>query len=261
LSRALEGKKIVVTGASRGLGKAVAELFSKEGAEVAILARNEKELKGVADNIVKSGGNCIYFPADVGDYMQVKNVFQEIRRHWDKLDALINNAAVGGPITEVSSVDTQDWDKTIKINLSGPFYCVKEALGILVKADNSCIINLTSSLAKLVWPRFTAYGATKGGLNSMTLYLADELKHQNIRVFGLDPGAMDTPMMQALQVMNEEQVGKVNWETIKVLKENNGFASPHDLAKLVLFVVTKAPMELTGKIGGDAFYKKHGFKF
>jgi len=174
----LAGKVAVVTGASRGIGRAIAELFSSESAHVVMVARNAEELASVAAEI---GGSVWPLPCDVGDPEAVRQLFARIAERFGGLDVLINNAAIGapGPIehAEDAAVAAQ-----VAVNILGPLYCCREAIPLMRARGGGDIVNVSSESVRLPYPHLTLYAATKAALETFSKGLQVELADDRIRV-------------------------------------------------------------------------------
>ena len=261
MSGKLDDRRIVITGASRGYGRAIAHVFAREGAQLALLARSENDLEEVEREIRQSYGSvCFSIRTDVGKYDSVQTAFSEIYGKWNRVDGLINNAATVRPIGMVSDLDPQEWQRTIDVDLNGPYFCAREALKTMMDGKGGCIINVTSGLARFVLPRFSVYSTAKGGLNTLTLYLAQELASVSIRVFGLDPGVMDTDMQTSIRDTDVNALGEENQLIFSGYKERGELNPPERSARLALFLMADAEMELSGQIGGISHFSQFGYQ-
>lgn len=190
--KTLRDKVAVVTGGSRGIGKAIAILLAENGAHVVICARKGEDLKAASDLINGRGGRCEYILADVSDEKQTANLADEVLRNHGYVDILINNAGVGvyKPFTESS---LEDWDTVINTNLKGPFLCSKAFAPSMMKRREGCIINIISGAGKTPMKNLSTYCASKFGLVGLSGSMRKELKDSGIRVLCLFPGYIKTP--------------------------------------------------------------------
>ena len=228
---------------------------------MALLARSENDLAEVEREIRQSYGSvCFTIQTDVGKYDSVQSAFSEIYSKWNRVDGLINNAAIVRPIGMVSDLDPQEWQRTIDVDLNGPYFCAREALKTMMDGKGGCIINVTSGLARFVLPRFSVYSTAKGGLNTLTLYLAQELASVSIRVFGLDPGVMDTDMQTSIRDTDVNALGEENQLIFSGYKERGELNPPERSARLALFLMADAEMELSGQIGGISHFSQFGYQ-
>lgn len=187
----MNGKVVIITGASSGLGKAAAIAFAKEGANVVMTARRPQKLNEAADLVKASGANVLAVPTDVSKADQVNQMVNRTLETFGRVDVLVNNAAIDypGPIIELS---IEQWDQIIGVNLSGMFYTSKAVFSTMMKQKSGYIINISSVAGKKGWPNATAYCATKFAMSGFTQALNGEGKPYNIRCSVVYPGGMDT---------------------------------------------------------------------
>ena len=188
----LEGKVAVVTGASKGIGKAIVAALADAGAKVVLAARTRDVVQQAAADLREAGADAIAVPTDVTDVDAVKNLIQRTVDSYQNLDILINNAG-NGIFGTVADFDPADWDSVINSNLKGVFLCSKYALSHLLAHGGGQIINVLSIAAKVAFPASSAYCAAKAGALALTKVLAAEVRHQNIRVTAVLPGSVETP--------------------------------------------------------------------
>ncbi|MFQ5656774.1 MAG: SDR family NAD(P)-dependent oxidoreductase [Candidatus Methylomirabilales bacterium] len=193
----LEGKVALVTGASQGIGKAVAAAYAREGADVIVTARGRERLEAAAVEIRKSGRGVVPLQVDVVDRQQVQGVAGEIKRQFGRLDVLVNNASLLGPRIPIFEYPEEDWERVIAVNLHGPFFVVKACLPLLSASGGGSIINVSSGVGRIGKPRWGAYAASKFGLEGLTQVLAAELQSLRIRVNAVNPGGTRTTMRAA----------------------------------------------------------------
>src|ERR1051325_1813947 len=208
----LTGKIALVTGANRGIGKAIALGLAAEGACVAITARGKEDLERTADEINKLKSVGLALPADVTDERQVEQLFTQILARFGRLDILVNNAGAfdGGPVDELS---VEAWAKVIAVNLRAPFLCTRQAFRIMKNQKGGRIINIGSIAASRVRPNSAPYSASKHGLWGLTQVTALEGREFGISCCALHPGNVmverrqgsgkkedDEPMMSAAEL-------------------------------------------------------------
>jgi NAD(P)-dependent dehydrogenase (short-subunit alcohol dehydrogenase family) len=187
----LQNKVVIVTGASRGIGRSIALLFAQQGARVVLSARDKRELEKVARPIGLQKGQALVIPCDVTRENQVKNLIKKTLQKYRRIDILINNAGLGihKPIIEFTS---QDWDITLDTNLKGPFLCTREALPVMIKQKGGQIINIGSLAGKNPIANLAAYCASKFGLIGFSESVGLEVRNHNIKLNLLLPGTVDT---------------------------------------------------------------------
>ena len=193
----LTGKVALVTGGSRGIGRAVADSFAREGAKVFITARGEKDLATAAKAIRGAGGEVSWHAADLAKAGEVRNLLREVKRVYGGLQVLVNNASVLGPREAISHYPLRAWEEVIKVNLTGLFMVTQEALRVMIphKDHQECsIINVSSGVGRVGKSRWGAYAVSKFGVEGLTQVLAAEVADDNIRVNAVNPGATRTRM-------------------------------------------------------------------
>ncbi|MFL0573035.1 glucose 1-dehydrogenase [Priestia megaterium] len=191
----LEGKVVVITGSSTGLGKSMAIRFATEKAKVVVNYRSkEEEANSVLEEIKKVGGEVIAVKGDVTVESDVINLVQSAIKEFGKLDVMINNAGMENPVSS-HEMSLSDWNKVIDTNLTGAFLGSREAIKYFVENDiKGTVINMSSVHEKIPWPLFVHYAASKGGMKLMTETLALEYAPKGIRVNNIGPGAINTPI-------------------------------------------------------------------
>ena len=188
----LVGKVVLVTGAGAGIGRAIAERFASVGSNVVVNDVDAVAGTAAADAIVQAGGSATAIAADVSDSSQVAAMFEAILDSYGGIDVLVNNAGLVGPMLHFFEADEAWWRRIIDVNLTGHFLCSHRAARIMAKAGGGAIINMSSGGATQSHRSFTAYDATKGGIEALTRAMALDLGPYNIRVNALMPGSIDT---------------------------------------------------------------------
>jgi NAD(P)-dependent dehydrogenase (short-subunit alcohol dehydrogenase family) len=191
----LEGKIALVTGASQGLGRALALAYAREGAKLVINARGEGSIRPVAEEVEALGAEVLAIPADVADSESVGRLVSQAAERFGGIDVLVNNAGILGPRVKIEEFPEDEWRKVIDANLTGLFLVSKAAVPHL-KAEAS-VINLVSGVSVDGRPEWGAYSVSKFGVEGITQILAAELKERGIRVNAVDPGGMRTDMRAA----------------------------------------------------------------
>ena len=192
-------KTVLVTGASRGIGKAIAVKFAKKGYNVAISCiHNEERLMQAKKEIESYQVSCLAYVGDMGNMEHCKELFERIRKQFGTLDVLVNNAGVSY-IGLLQDMSVQDWDKVIHTNLNSVFNCCKLAIPGMLSKKQGKIINISSVWGNVGASCEVAYSATKGAINAFTKALAKELAPSNIQVNAVACGAIDTEMNQWME--------------------------------------------------------------
>ncbi len=193
----LKGKVALVTGGSQGIGRAVAAAYAREGATVIVTARHLERLEAAAAEIRKGGGDVVPRRADVADRQQVQQLAGEIKRRFDGLHVLVNNASLLGPRVPILEYPEEDWEAVVAVNLHGPFFVIKACLPLMIPTGGGSIINVSSGVGRIGKPRWGAYAASKFALEGLTQVLAAELLPFHIRVNAVNPGGTRTGMRAA----------------------------------------------------------------
>lgn len=189
----LDGKTALITGGSKGIGKGIAEAYLKQGAEVIICGRNEANLKATGDEL-KEFGQINYVVCDITKLDDVKRLASQIEAIKQKLDILVNNASILGVRSPIMEYPEDVWEKVIRINLNAQFFVTKALLPLLIKSENSSVINVSSSVGRKGKKDWGAYAASKFGVEALTQVLAHEMEDTNVRVNSVNPGGTRTDM-------------------------------------------------------------------
>ncbi len=237
----MKRKTVLVTGSSRGIGKAIAIKFAKKGYDVIInCAHNEDELLKTKDEIESYQVSCLAFLGDMGDYDAAQELFRQIKKLYGNLDALVNNAGIAyvGLFTDMTP---EDWNKVITTNLTSVYNCCSLAVPSMVKNKSGKIINISSVWGNVGASCEVAYSASKGGMNAFTRALAKELAPSNIQVNAVACGAIDTEMNRFL----------VDEEIMSLIEEipANRLGRAEEVADLVYHLAYRNEY-LTGQIIG-----------
>lgn len=190
----LVGRVALVTGGSRGIGKAIALAFAREGAKVFIVARGKEDLEATVEEILRAGGQAQGKVADLSKVRDVKRLVREVIRSLGTIHILVNNASLLGPRETLARYSLADWEQVVRVNLTGLFMITKEVLGVMVPRDEGTIINVSSGVGRVGKARWGAYSASKFGVEGFTQVLAEELKGSHIRVNAVNPGGTRTQM-------------------------------------------------------------------
>ena len=191
----LEGKVALITGASQGLGRALALAYAKDGARVVINARTEESIRPVAEEIEASGAEVLALAADVSKRSDVERLVGAAAERFGRIEALVNNAGLLGPRVAIADYPEDEWRRVIDANLTGPFL-VSRAVIPHMRAGGS-IINVVSGVSVEGRAEWGAYSVSKFGVEGLTQILAAELEERGIRVNAVDPGGMRTEMRAA----------------------------------------------------------------
>ncbi len=236
-ARPHEGQAVIVTGAGRGIGRAIAERFAGAGARVVVNDVDADAAEGVVAGITDSGGTAIAAVADVSDAEQVATMFDATLEAYGTVDVLVNNAGLVSPMLHFLEADEAWWRRIIDVNLTGYFLCSHRAARAMAPRGRGVIINMSSGGATRAHRAFAAYDASKGGIEALTRAMALDLGPYGIRVCGLAPGAIDTVGM-------DEEARRLRGENIPLCRPGD----PDDLAGPALFLASDDARYVTGDI-------------
>jgi 3-oxoacyl-[acyl-carrier protein] reductase len=217
----LGGQTALVTGAGRGIGRAIAKALASKGARVFLAARTVSQLESAAEEIRCSGAAAVPVPTDLSDERDIRSLFDRIGNEAGRLDILINNAGVGiyGPVVDFASAD---FDAVMRVNTKAAFLCCQQALRLMIPKKSGTIINISSVVGFKGYPNQAAYTASKHALLGLTKSLAVEAQEHGIRVSAILPGGVDTEMVAKARPDLDP----------KILLE------PEDIAHTVLFLLS-----------------------
>ena len=243
----LSNKIAIITGAGRGIGRAISIAFAKEGAKVSLVARTVSELEETAQLIEEYGSQSIVIPTDVTEPGSVTAMVQETISRYGRVDILVNNAGISGPIGPLQDNRIDDWIKTIQVNVIGPYLCCKSVVPLMTNQGGGKIINLAGAGANNAWANLSAYCTSKAGVVRMTEVLALELENKNIQVNALGPGSIHTRMWEELrngaEAANATEIQEIGDRVL-----SGGGASLEKPAELAVFLASDDSGELSGRL-------------
>ena len=230
----LEGKVVLVTGASSGIGAAIAQLLATEGASLALVARDVTALDKVADEIHRQGGKAFVLPADITDDEQINAAVGEARLKLGRLDILVNSAGVMllGPIVDGN---IKEWRRMIEINTLGLMFAVHAALPAMIAQGAGHIVNISSVAGRVVWSAGAGvYMASKFAVNAFSESLRQEVAEKKIRVTVIEPGIVATPLTQKIGDSTARAQAEAYYASMEPLR-------PEDIAAAVAYAATQPP--------------------
>jgi NAD(P)-dependent dehydrogenase (short-subunit alcohol dehydrogenase family) len=234
----------IVTGAGRGIGKAISLGLARGGADLVLVSRTKTELEVVADELRSFGSSVMVHECDVSVAGDVQGLMQETADEYGKVDVLINNAGVLGPVGPLDENDIDEWMNTLRINLYGVFLCCKYVLPYMKRQRRGKIINISGAGAPAPYPRFSAYSSSKTGVLGLTQTLAEEVKEFGIQVNAIAPGIINTKMQD--QILAAGGLAGASYDRAKELKEKGG-VDPVKVANLAAFLSSDASDGITGR--------------
>jgi NAD(P)-dependent dehydrogenase (short-subunit alcohol dehydrogenase family) len=226
----LEGKVAVVTGAGRGIGRAIAIAFAREGARVAAVARSLEEVQATAELVRMAGGEAFPLRCDVSREEDVRAMAGDVVNQYGQIDILVNNAAINLPTIETADMNPDDWRRVIDVNLTGPFLCSRAVLPHMVGRHAGKIINISSIGGRRGARGRGPYRAAKAGLINFTETLAAETRRSGINVNCICPGGVDTEMIR--QISRGSPTGQL--------------MRPEEIAAVALFLASDESSAITG---------------
>jgi len=217
----LEGKKAIVTGGGRGIGRAIALAMAEEGCDVAVVSRTRGEIERVAGEINMFGSLGLAIQADISEPPDVEYMVHKTLNTFGRIDILVNNAgiAIFKPFLDLT---LDDWDKTMAVNLRGAFLCAQEVAKYMVEQESGTLVNVCSSASKKAYPNQLAYVASKHGMMGLSKTLSIELQPYGIKVYAICPGGVNT----RLTADARPEADRSDW------------MHPEDIAHVVLMLLT-----------------------
>lgn len=246
-----EQKQIaLVTGGGRGLGRRIALRLAEDGADVAIIGPDQKELDQTERELQQLGRRSMAVLTDITVESQISVAVSQVRQTLGSVDVLVNNAGIMGPTAMIQDVELDDWDTTLAVNLTGAFMCSKSVVGDMMERQSGRIINISSIAGKIGFPLRSPYAASKWGMIGLTLTLAKELGDYNIQVNAICPGPVEGPRIQAVIAHRAEQLG-CSVEDIRTehLQGSalNRMVNASDIAAMVAYLASPAGNNITGQ--------------
>lgn len=236
----MNGKVAVVTGASSGIGKCVAEFYAREGASVVLSDVNEELGREATLGIDPDGKKAIFVKADVSQPEDCEALVAAAMEKFGRLDFACNNAGIGGEQNPTADYSVEGWQKVIGVNLSGVFYCMKYEIPAMLKNGGGAIINMTSILGQVSFLGAVGYVAAKHGVVGLTKNAAVEYSARGVRVNAVGPGFISTPLIQALED------NKPAYDQLVSLHPVGRLGKPEEVAELVIWLSSEKASFVTG---------------
>jgi 3-hydroxybutyrate dehydrogenase len=258
----LKDKVALITGSGRGIGRAIAQLFAKEGAAVFLTARTEKELSATAAEISADGGQAAFATADLTRETECARVYSAARAKFGRVDVLVNNAGHYGPVVPVEKYPLEEFDKVIAVHLRAAFLLSKLVLPEMYLRNSGVILNISSLSAKAAFSWGSAYAAAKAGMLGLTRVTAAEAARKGVRVNALCPGPVtETQMSKELGADLAKKLGVSEKEQLagflNTLLQGRAQTS-EEIARAALFLCSEQSSAMTGQSinvdGGAAFF-------
>ena len=258
----LAGQVAIITGGGRGIGRAIALRFAREGSAVLLAARTESQIDAVAAELKVAGTKAAAIAADVSKESDCQAIVSAARKQFGRADILVNNAGILGPVRSVEEISPKEWDEVIAVNLRGPFLLSRLVLPEMYERGSGAIINISSVAAKSAFQWNGPYSASKAGMVGLTRTLAAEAARKGVRVNAICPGPVpETEMSQALGKALADRLDADPDDLSKALLEKILQAKPQtadDIADAALFLASSQAAAITGQTlnvdGGMSFY-------
>lgn len=249
MSSVVANKNILITGASRGLGLAIAQAMWREGANLFLVARSGDKLSQLRDELVvtaKKNQKVEIVAADLAEPQVISHIMAEVGKHHHQIDILVNNAAIQGPIGPILENDWHSWQKTIQVNLMASIALCRACLLPMIKSGRGKIINLSGGGATTPRPNFSAYAVSKVGLVRFSETLAEEVREFNIDVNCIAPGMMNSELLAEVVEAGPDRAGRKEYEQAVERQKNSSI--PDRAVELCLYLASAASDGLTGKL-------------
>jgi NAD(P)-dependent dehydrogenase (short-subunit alcohol dehydrogenase family) len=249
-SRKLQGQVAIITGGGRGIGAAAGNLLAAAGAAVVLTARSEDQIEAVAKKIRGAGARAIAVPCDVASPDQIEEVVEAALTQYDRVDILVNNAGIVWPVEQVIEADPEEWAYNIHCNLIGPFQLARNVLPVMIDQRYGRILNITSGAAGNAVPGWSAYCASKAGLNMLTRCLAVELQADGVSgvtVNALAPGMVDTEMQADIRSIDTYD-SSLDFSPFHDAHHQGSLLSPESAARLIYWLVGPWSRQRSGEI-------------
>ncbi len=251
----LKGKVAIITGGGKGIRKAIASAFAREGATVVIAGRSVPELEKTCGEIITKGGRTIYVQTDVSDESQIKRLVAETIRQFGQVDILVNNSGVSGPTSRVVDMDLAQWNETLAIDLTAGMICAREVLKNMMERRTGNIINVVSEAGRSAdgrsgYPFRAAYCCAKMGLIGLTETLSVEVGEYGVRVNALSPGPVLGERIVNVVKNRVAVTGKTSDEIMASLAANNSLkrlATEEECAAVAVFLASEESSAVTGQ--------------
>ena len=241
----LNGKTAVITGGGSGIGKSIAEVFAQQGAEVHVLERDQEASAATLSSIQRAGGKATDYACDVSSQQQVRQAFSEIMQQTDRIDILVNNAAIAH-IGTVETTTEEDLDRIYQINIKGVYHCLQASIPVMKKQGGGVILNMASVASMVGIPDRFAYSMSKGAVLTMTYSVAKDYLADNIRCNCISPARVHTPFVDGFIHKNYPGEEQQMFEKLSQTQPIGRMGKPEEIACLALYLCSDEAGFITG---------------
>jgi 3-hydroxybutyrate dehydrogenase len=242
-------RRVLVTGAGGGLGRDIARMFARNGAQVVLVSRNASRLKAAITEITSSGGYALAVPCDVAEREQVRRLANRVQNELGTIEVLINNAGIA-PAASFLEMPDNVWDEVIRVNLTGTYNCCKAFLPQMVHSSWGRIINIASTAARVAYSHASAYVSSKHGILGLTRSLALESAKSGVTVNAICPGYLDTELTHASAAAIAQKTGKSSAEILAMFARRSPqrrLIETEEVAGLAMFLASEVAAGITGQ--------------
>lgn len=237
----LKGKTSIVTGAGRGIGRSIALGLAESGSNLVICSRTTIELEKLAEEIKKFGSEVLVIPCDIKNHEDIDNVINQAMERFQHIDILINNAGITKK-HPAEKFTIEDWDNILAVNLTGVFVFAQKVGKIMLEQGNGSIINISSIASNQAVTQSIAYGASKGGVNMLTKTFASEWAEKGVRVNGIAPAYIETPLVKEVKNHRKEFAEEIVKRT-----PMKRMGQPEEVVGAAIFLASDASTYITGE--------------
>lgn len=240
----LEGKSIVVTGASSGMGKVIVQEYVKQGAKVVAVARRMERLEELAESLKDESGIIVPFQADVSKVEDCEAMIDKAVEEFGRLDVLVNNAGVMDNMATVANFPDERYEQVMNVNVAGPLYAIRKAVNVFLNQGDGGNIITTSSVGAKHQAAGVIYGASKAAINSIVRHTAFVYRNEKIRCNAIAPGGINTEISSSMGEVDMDGAGRIN----QVQKMSPGMGEGLDIANLAVFLASDESSFISGQI-------------
>jgi NAD(P)-dependent dehydrogenase (short-subunit alcohol dehydrogenase family) len=246
--RQLQDRVAIITGGNRGIGKEIALAYAREGCRVVLVARDEEALRDTAAAIQRdSGTEALWFAVDVAQKALFDPLVHAVTARFQRVDILVNAAAIVGPIGRFEGCDETEWEQTISVNVLGTYVATRSVVPTMIARRWGTIINFAGGGAFGARERFSAYSVSKAAVVRLTDAAALELREYGITVNGISPGQVNPAMFDAMVAAGRDNVGEKGWAEFEHRTQTGGDPIG-DVARLALYLVSEEGRRITGRV-------------